>query len=106
MATPEDIIEAKRIANARAQAQASAQGKNISTLDTTRYVIDPDLIKNSTLGKSAAQLEAAFLQQQAADAVTAAKASAVQIAKEIGANIDPKTGKIIPKTSGKTVTYL
>ena len=104
MATPEDIIEAKRIANARAQAQASAQGKNISTLDTTRYVIDPDLIKNSTLGKSAAQLEAAFLQQQAADAVTAAKASAVQIAKEIGANIDPKTGKIIPKTSGKTVT--
>jgi hypothetical protein len=72
------------------------------------YVIDPDLVKNSTLGKSAAQLEAAFLQQQAADAVTAAKASAVQIAKEIGAKIDPKTGKIdvttIPKTGGKTVT--
>jgi hypothetical protein len=72
------------------------------------YVIDPDLVKNSTLGKSAAQLEAAFLQQQAADAVTAAKASAVQIAKEIGAKIDPKTGKIdvntIPKVNtGKTV---
>ena len=71
------------------------------------YVIPPDLMRNSTTSKSAAQLEAAFLQQQAADAVTAAKANAAQIAKQIGAKIDPKTGKIdvntIPKiTPGPT----
>jgi hypothetical protein len=65
------------------------------------YVIDPDLIKNSTTGKSAAQLEAAFLQQQAADAVTAAKANAAQVAKQIGAKVDPNTGKIDVNTIPK-----
>jgi hypothetical protein len=66
-------------------------------------------LRDTETGISQAQTEAATAQQEAAAAVRAAKTNAAELATELGAKIDPATGKIDVKTisktpSGKTVT--
>ena len=123
MATPEDIIEARRIANARAMAPKTAtpaptpkaQPRRDSQVDVGRTdsaatVDERTQMQAKTLTPD--QLAARQAQAEAATAVTQAKANAADIAATLGAKVNPVTGKIdtttIPKTTGgkKVVGYV
>lgn len=84
------------------------------TLPTPKPIVDERTQRQAMtltpaqLSAIQAQAEAAQAQTEAATALAAAKANAEKVATQIGAKVDPNTGKIdvttIPKTpSGKTV---
>jgi hypothetical protein len=106
MATPDDIIEAKRIANARRMAETSMQSRSKSLAD-----LESSVSKSKQEAIAAAAAAAEALKQAEADKAAAIQAqidaarNAGMVAAQTGGTINAKTGLITPpSTSNKAAT--
>lgn len=102
MATPDDIIEARRIANARRMAEAATTPVNKNALADLQASIAASKQVSATATEN---IKAAQADKDAAVAaqIQAAR-DAAAIASATGGTVDPKTGLITPPTTVKVST--